>query len=205
MLWATFPVITRMRFCHDKRSHQRSMCFCLFDLQLTGCPTGLKDENIQTWEGRQTKSSHVSLTPIHSFPMTQQSTSCFSERWLPVHQHLGLKSRHSAKRRRKTSLRGFSFLLDEKQTGWELRVRNRGRHSYVRMSGVWPHIHPCMLTSWEESLFCWPSARDQQDFLWSSSFLWVRWCEGGGWKGEERGAVGPKCCGHWGAGMLSSV
>lgn len=163
-------------------SQQRRMCFCLFNWQLTDCPTGLKDENIQTWERHQTKSS---LPPIHSFLMAQRSTSCFSERWLPVHQHLGFKSRHPAKRRRKTDLTGFSFPLDEKQS----RGRNRWRDTDIwGWGGVWPQIHACMLTSWEESPFCCPSTLGLQDFLWSSSLLWV--VVVGSWKGEGGGGAG---------------
>ena len=40
-----------------------------------------------------------------------------------------------------------------------------------------PQIHPCPLTGWDKSLFCWPSTQDRHDFLWSSSLLWAcGWC-----------------------------
>lgn len=114
------------------------MCCRLFDGKLTDCLTGLKEENIderqrcteiQPW---QPPSSHV-----HSSPMNLRSTSCFCERRLPAHQHLGFKSRRTANRRRKTNQTGFGFPFSEKQT-WEKRVggRNREREKEVRLFGL---------------------------------------------------------------------
>lgn len=125
---ANFEVKVHFRWLSRRNilvlSRQRRMCFsCEKHIWLAADRLSNQFERWKHPNMTETsRSSCVSLPPLYSSPMTQRSTLCFSERWLPVQQHLGFQSRHLAKRRRKTNQTGFSFPFDEKQTGvgsWE--------------------------------------------------------------------------------------